>query len=309
LGQGQFGAKILIIQNNQTFDIIVADLEACLRKNYRNSLSNYGTGEITLAGILSSLKKLAAFMLFIVVLAGSTIFFFELFVAGPSNLPMFFGRLVKISLVFIFTLAGLFFLRRIKALLTPRIGLQLATLLQFLSMGIAILIMAFIILGYFNVSLTTLLTSAGIITITVGLIISTFVGGILSGALVFTTHQLKIGEDVMVNNVPGRVIDMTALVMRIRTDVGQITIPNSAVASGAVIITSVRKPEPGFESRLPYSVGDRVVTLYKNETGTVKEITAFHTTILLDSGNEIVFLNNSVLSGIVGIAKITKSSQ
>ena len=96
------------------------------------------------------------------------------------------------------------------------------------------------------------MTSAGIITVTVGLIISTFVGGILSGALVFTTHQLKIGEDVMVNNVPGRVIDMTALVMRIRTDVGQITIPNSAVASGGVIITSVRKPEPAFESRLPY---------------------------------------------------------
>ena len=262
-----------------------------------------------MAGIFSSLKKLAAFMLFIVVLAGSTIFFFELFVAGPSNLPMFFGRLVKISLVFIFTLTALFFLRRIKAILTPRIGLQLATLLQFLSMGTAILIMAFIILGYFNVSLTTLLTSAGIITITVGLIISTFVGGILSGALVFTTHQLKIGEDVMVNNVPGRVIDMTALVMRIRTDVGQITIPNSAVASGAVIITSVRKPEPGFESRLTYSVGDRVATLYKNEEGTVKEITAFHTTILLDSGNELVFLNNSVLSGIVAIAKITRIAQ
>jgi small-conductance mechanosensitive channel len=307
LGQGQFGAKTLITQNSPTFDIIVADFRICLRKNYRNSHNNYGTGEITLTGIFSSLKKLAAFILFIVILAGSTILFFELFVAGPTNLPMFFGRLVEISLVFIFTLTALFFLRRIKTLLTPRIGLQVATLLQFFSMGIAILIMTFIILGYFNVSLTTLLTSAGIITVTVGLIISTFVGGILSGALVFTTHQLKIGEDVMVNNVPGRVIDMTALVMRIRTDVGQITIPNSAVASGGVIITSVRKPEPAFESRLPYSVGDRVVTLYKNEAGTVKELTAFHTTILLDSGGEIVFLNNSILSGTVAIAKITKT--
>jgi hypothetical protein len=95
--------------------------------------------------------------------------------------------------------------------------------------------------------------------------------------------------------------------MRIRTDVGQITIPNSAVASGGVIITSVRKPEPAFESRLPYSIGDRVVTLYKNEAGTVKELTAFHTTILLDSGGEIVFLNNSILSGTVAIAKITKT--
>ena len=255
--------------------------------------------------MFSSLKKLAALIIFIVILAASTILFFEFFVAGPTNLPTFFHRLADISLVFVFTLAAIFFLRRIKTLLTPRIGLQVATILQFLSMGVAILIMTFIILGYFDVSLTTLLASAGIITVTVGLIISTFVGGILSGALVFTTHQLKIGEDVMVNNVPGKVIDMTALVMRIRTDVGQITIPNSAVASGGVIITSVRKPEPAFESRLHYAVGDRVITSYLNEQGTVKELTGFHTTVLLDSGKEIVFLNNSVLSGAVPIAKIT----
>ncbi len=260
---------------------------------------------MSLASLFSSLKKLAAFILFIVILAASTILVFELFVAGPINLPAFFHRLVDISLVFVFTLTAIFFLRRIKTLLTPRIGLQIATILQFLSMGIAILVMFFVVLGYFNVSLSTLLTSAGIITVTVGLIISTFVGGLLSGALVFTTHQLKIGEDVMVNNVPGKVIDMTALVMRIRTDVGQITIPNSAVASGGVILTSVRKPDSAFESRLHYGVGDRVITSYLNEQGTVKELTSFHTTVLLDSGKEIVFLNNSVLSGTVAIAKIS----
>ena len=264
-----------------------------------------GRGRMSLASLFSSLKKLAAFILFIIVLAAGTILFFDLFLAGPTNLPMFLDRLVDISLVFIFTLVAIFILRRIKTLLTPRIGLQIATILQFLSMGVAILIMTFVILGYFNVSLSTLLTSAGIITVTVGLIISTFVGGILSGALVFTTYQFKIGEDVMVNNVPGKVVDMTALVMRIRTDVGQITIPNSAIASGGVIITSVRKPEPAFESRLHYVVGDRVITSYMNEQGTIKELTGFHTTVLLDSGKEIVFLNNSVLSGTVAIAKIS----
>ena len=181
----------------------------------------------------------------------------------------------------------------------------MATIIQFLSFGLTVLVVLFIVLGIFNVPFTTLLTSAGIISVTVGLVISTFVGGILSGALVFTTYQFKIGEDVMVNNVPGKVVDMTALVMRIRTDVGQITIPNSAVASGGVIITSVRKPEPEFENRLHYGVGDRVITSYMNEQGTVKELTGFHTTVLLDSGKEIVFLNNSVLSGTVAIAKIS----
>ena len=69
----------------------------------------------------------------------------------------------------------------------------------------------------------------------------------------------------MVNNIPGRVIDMTALVMRIRTDVGQISIPNSAIVSGAVIITTIHKFEGTQENRLHYIVGDRVITSYINE--------------------------------------------
>jgi small-conductance mechanosensitive channel len=258
-----------------------------------------------LAGIFNSLKKLAAFLIFVAILAIATISVFELFIAGPTNLPILLDRLGDIIIVFAFALPIIFLLRRVKPLLTPRIGLQAATIFQFLFLAIAILVMTFVILGIFNFSLSTLLTSAGIISITVGLVISTFVGGLLSGALVFTTYQFKIDEDVMVNNVPGKVIDMTALVMRIRTDVGQITIPTSAIASGGVIITAVRKPEATFESRIHYTVGDRVITSFKNEEGIVKELTAFHTTVLLDSGREIVFLNNSVLSGAVPIAKIS----
>ena len=102
---------------------------------------------------------------------------------------------------------------------------------------------------------------------------------------------------------------MTALVMRIRTDVGQITIPNSAIASGTIIITAVHKYEGELtERRLHYVVGDRVITSYMNEQGIVKELTPLHTVIQLDSGKEITFLNNSILSGAVPIAKITQSS-
>jgi small-conductance mechanosensitive channel len=258
-----------------------------------------------LAGIFNSLKKIVAFLIFIVVLAIGTILVFELFVAGPTNLPMFLDRLGEIIIVFAFALPVLFLLRRVKSLLAPRVGLQAATMLQFLSIALAFLVMTFSILGIFKVALSTLLTSAGIISVTVGLVISTFVGGILSGALVFTTYKFKIGEDVMVNNMPGKVIDMTALVMRIRTDMGQITIPNSAIASGGVIITAIRTPEVNQETRLPYNVGDRVITTYRNEEGTVTEHTAFHIKVLLDSGREIMFLNNSILSGAAAIAKVT----
>jgi small-conductance mechanosensitive channel len=272
-------------------------------KNYRNMHANNARGDFAVAGTLNSLKRFAGFLILIVILAAATIGFFE-FLVGSTNPPPFLHSLAIISIVFFFTAITLFFLRRIKVLLTPYIGLQAATILQFLSLGLTILVVMFLVLGIYSVSPSTLLTSAGIITITVGLVISTFVGGILSGVLVFTTYQFKIGEDVMVNNVPGKIIDMTVLVMRIRTDVGQITIPNSAIASGGVIITAVRKPEDALESRLHYMVGDRVITSFRNEEGTVTEITAFNTTIFLDSGKEITYLNNSILMGAVVIARV-----
>jgi small-conductance mechanosensitive channel len=230
-------------------------------------------------------------------------------VAAPINLPMFIVESFRIIIILAFWLTAILLLRRAKPLLTPHIGIQAATIIQFAMLAVAVLFMTFGVLNTLGVSPQTLLTSAGIISVTVGLIISTFVGGILSGALVFTTYQFKIGEDVMVNNIPGRVIDMTALVMRIRTDVGQISIPNSAIASGAVIITTVHKFEGTQENRLHYIAGDRVITSYMNEQGTIKELTALHTTVLLDSGKEITFLNNSVLSGAVAIAKITQADQ
>ncbi|MCW4028566.1 MAG: mechanosensitive ion channel family protein [Candidatus Bathyarchaeota archaeon] len=257
-----------------------------------------------MAAIIGSLKKLFVFLMFIVILAVCTVLVFGLFATGPINLPTFLKQLGDLIIVFVFGIAAIFLLARSKTLLTPHIGIQAATIIQFFLLAIAGVILSFVVLGIFGVPISTLLTSAGIISVTVGLIISTFVGGILSGALVFTTYQFKIGDDVMVNNMPGKVTDMSALVMRIRTDVGQITIPNSAIANGGVIVTAVRKPEPQQETRLHYTVGDRVITSYRNEEGIVKEVTAYHTIIQLDSGKEIEFLNTSVLSGTVAIAKI-----
>jgi small-conductance mechanosensitive channel len=173
---------------------------------------------------------------------------------------------------------------------------------------IAVLFMTFGILDTLGVRSTDLLTGAGIISITAGLVISTFVGSILSGFLVFTTYQFKVGDDVIVNNIPGKVIEMTALIMRIQTDVGYISIPNSAIASGGVILTAVREYQPLKESRLHYNVGDRVVTSYLNEQGIVKSISSFYTVVSLDSGKEVTFLNNSILSGAVVIAKITQAT-
>jgi small-conductance mechanosensitive channel len=264
-------------------------------------------GADALAGIVNSLKKLVASLVFIIILAGVTFAVFEVFVAAPTNLSSTLDILSILTIVFIFAAVTFYLLGRTKKLLTPHIGVQAATVAQALLLVLAATVTGFVVLGIFSVTPAALLTSAGIITITVGLIISTFVGGILSGALVFTTHKLKIGDSVMVNNVPGKVSDMTALVTRIRTDVGQITIPNSAIASGGVIITAVLPQEPGLASRLPYVLGDRVLTSFRNEEGVVKELTPLSTTVLLDSGKEITFLNNTVLMGLTAIAKIAQA--
>ena len=54
-------------------------------------------------------------------------------------------------------------------------------------------------------------------------------------------------------------------------------------------------------------VGDRVITAYMAGEGMVKQITALRTVIELDTGREITLLNSSILSGTVGVARITGS--
>lgn len=260
-------------------------------------------------GLVNSFKRFTIILTFLIILGISTIYIFDLLVAAPINLPVFLIQAFRIIILIGFWLTIILFLRQAKPFMTKRIGNQVATVLQFSMDAIAVIVMSFGVLHTLGVSPETLLTGAGIISITVGLIISTFVGALLAGALVFTTHRFKVGDSVIVNNIPGKVTDMTTLVTIITTDIGQMSIPNSAIASGSVIITAIHKYEATSQSRLPYSVGDRVVTSYKNEEGIVKELTPLHTTIFLDSGLEITFLNNSILSGAVAIAKITQTKK
>ena len=99
------------------------------------------------------------------------------------------------------------------------------------------------------------------------------------------------------------------MITRVRTDTGLSVIPNSAIASGIIMITKVQQREDAIPSHLPYAQGDRVITTYKQSEGTVTEITALLTKILLDSGEELTSLNSSVLAGLTAIAKTTQNTQ
>ena len=239
-------------------------------------------------------------------MAAGTLLLYDLFIQTPINLPDFVDESIRIAVIIGFWLAILFFIRRSKPVIANHFGDQPATVVQIFLGSIAVLVMIFALLRMLGVSPESLLAGAGIVSVTVGIIVSTFVGSVLAGALVFVTHRFRVGDNVMVNNVPGKITEITALATRVRTDIGHIAIPNSAIASGTVIITRIHPHETVSHSRLPYSQGDRVVTTYMPGEGTVKEITPIHTRILLDSGKELFFLNSSILTGAVAVAKIVQ---
>jgi small-conductance mechanosensitive channel len=229
--------------------------------------------------------------------------------AAPISQHNVVSESIDIALIVAFWATILLFIRRSKPVMARVLGEQATTIVQVFMVVIAVLIMIFAVLNAVGVSAEALLTGAGFASITIGLVVSTFVGSLLAGALVFATHKLRVGDTVVVNSVPGNVIELTALVTRIRTDTGVTTIPNSAISSGAIVVTKLQQYGAGFQTRLPYKVGDRVVTTYLAGEGTVKELTSLRTIISLDSGREITFLNSSVFSGAVAVAKISKEQE
>lgn len=262
-----------------------------------------------MAGFVNSFKKFIVILILLIILSLGAVYVFDQFVASPISLFTFYRETLNIILAVGFSLIILLFLQHTRPFMTARIGAPAATVLEFSIGALAVLVMSFGVLRILGVSPESLLTGAGIASITVGLVISTFVSGIIAGALVFTTHSFRVGDDVLVNNIPGRITRMTGLVTRVATDVGQISVPNSAIASGVVIMTHIHKPGVKTISRLPYVIGDRVISTYMHEEGVVRELTPLHTVIALDSGKELTFLNNSIISGTVAIAKITQTKE
>ena len=128
--------------------------------------------------------------------------------------------------------------------------------------------------------------------------------------MMLMTHPFRVGDTVLVNNIPGRVEEITAMATKVKNDVGgRIVIPNTAIMQGGVIITSFGGHDADVMVRLPYGSGDRIYTTFLNQEGVVTELTSFYTKILLDSGKELTFLNTSVLTGNVAVAKIHEKAR
>jgi small-conductance mechanosensitive channel len=235
-----------------------------------------------------------------------SIFAFDELVVPTITLNVVFLQTIRVLIVLATTGIAIFVIRRMKKAISSRTKTTIAAFFEFVMIAILLIMSSFSLLHIFNVDTNTLLISGGIISITVGLVVSTFVGDTLAGMLVFLLNLYRIGDAVLVNSVPCRVEEMSTLVTRFRNDAGgMLSIPNTAISQGGVIIT--RFPElknVATVSRLPYEKGDRVYTTYMNAEGVVVALDSIHTRIRLDAGMEISFLNNSVLSGTVAVAKI-----
>ena len=259
-------------------------------------------------GFVNSLKR---FLLVLVLLAGVTLsvaLVFDQLVAESTKLSVLFVQTIRTVLVVAFGSIIILFIRRFRSLIASRVGVHPATVFQFFVVIIVVIVMIFAVLNIFQVSPTTLLVGGGVVSIILGLVISTFAGNILAGTLVLMTNPYRVGDDVLVNNVPGKIVEITAMTTRIINYAGgQVVIPNAAITQGAVIVTKVSGHETVLQSRLPYSLGDRVYTTYLSAEGVVRELNQFYTKILLDSGRELTFLNNSVPAGSVAVARISPS--
>ena len=258
-----------------------------------------------------SKKRESAWRILIVflVLASLTlvsVFAFDELLAPTIAPNVVFLQTLRVLIVLTTTAIAIFVIRRMKKAISSRTRTNIASFFEFVMIAILLIMSGFSLLHIFNVDTNTLLISGGIISLTVGLIVSTFVGDTLAGMLVFLLNLYRVGDTVLVNSIPCRVEEMSTLVTRFRNDAGgMLSIPNTAISQGGVIITRFSDlKNVTTVSRLPYEKGDRVYTTYMNAKGVVVALDSIHTRIRLDTGMELSFLNNSVLSGTVAVAKI-----
>jgi small-conductance mechanosensitive channel len=237
-----------------------------------------------------------------------SVYLFDQLIAGPIGFTSILRQVGRILIVVIFSSIAIIVIRRLKPLLTKHVGVHVATVFQTIMIIIACIVMIFAILHIFQVSPSSLLIGGGIVSIVFGLVVSTSVGNLLAGTFILMTHPYKVGDTILINNIPCKVEEITSFITRVKNDFGgRIAIPNTAIMQGSVIVTSFDDYDTDVANRLPYAKGDRIYTTYLNQEGVVTEITPFHTRIVLDSGKELTFLNTSVLTGNVAIARISST--
>ncbi|WP_022853282.1 mechanosensitive ion channel family protein [Thermodesulfatator atlanticus] len=134
------------------------------------------------------------------------------------------------------------------------LGADILVLLKNIAYVIIFVTASFIILSIWNVNITPLLASAGIVGVAVALAARETLANFFGGISLFLDRTYKVGDYIILDSGErGEVIDVGIRSTRIRTrDDIIITIPNSIMANSKIINESA--PEPRFRLRVPVGV-------------------------------------------------------
>jgi small-conductance mechanosensitive channel len=106
-------------------------------------------------------------------------------------------------------------------------------------------------LGVAGVNVGALVASLGLIGLTIGLALRDILANYVAGVMLLVRGPCKVGEYVVVGDVEGTVVDVTARTTNLRSDDGRdIFVPNSVVF-GTTVINVTRNPVRRFEVTLP----------------------------------------------------------
>ena len=133
----------------------------------------------------------------------------------------------------------LFFVNRMKATAKKQVGnahraaqlRTMASIIRATSLSIIGFIVLLHILSIFNINLTPLLASAGVVGVGIGLGAQSIFKDMLNGVFILVEDQYNVGDNVAIAGLQGTVEDLTLRLTRLRSSDGTLNIiPNSQIS-------------------------------------------------------------------------------
>jgi small-conductance mechanosensitive channel len=119
---------------------------------------------------------------------------------------------------------------------SSRFGSHIGTVTKNIVLYVFVLSTIFAFLGTFDIDLTGVLATAGIVGIAIGFAAQTSVSNIISGFFLIADKPFEIGEAIDIDGQSGHVLDIGLMSTRIRTfDNRYLRLPNSMVANARIV--------------------------------------------------------------------------
>lgn len=123
----------------------------------------------------------------------------------------------------------------------------------FTSLVVGILALACVTAFVFNQALTSLLATSGLMAMVIGLAVQANIANVFSGIVLNIERPFRVGDYVKINNITGKVIDITWRTTRIESTEGQLVcLANAKVSEADVQIFSAAPNANGFWAEVAF---------------------------------------------------------